>query len=356
VRKYKGRTLFCGGRKATREQVERRFEFLRDEADRPAGSPPAAPQTYRELLSRFLASCRDRVRTGRPKPLSERTLHNYLVTLNDFGDFVGGGSIISEVNRPDIFAAYGKRFGDWKASGFDSIVTRVGALFRWAAEMEYIDRYRPGPSFARPHKSILRDERLQLQFCFSPEEYRKLARSAGQTMRCFIGLGLYAAMNNSEVSHLAREVVDLDAKRIDFQRRKKGRIRRICPLPDDLVDSLRNYARPHAADARDEGFYFLTRRGHLYSSTRHHDGKPGDSLGRMFRKLMDSAGVELRPGRGFHGLRTTFYNACPRDYELERKIIMGRAQGTVDYDSYLEGDGSDRLRELVAHVHSKFST
>jgi hypothetical protein len=54
-------------------------------------------------------------------------------------------------------------------------------------------------------------------------------------------------------------------------------------------------------------------------------------------------------------LRTTFYNACPRDYELERKIIMGRAQGTVDYDSYLEGDGSDRLRELVDHVYSAFS-
>jgi integrase len=221
--------------------------------------------------------------------------------------------------------------------------------------MEIIDRYRPGPGFVRPDKSLLRDERLQLSFCFTPDEYRKLVRKAGPTMRCFLGLGLYAAMNNSEISHLSGDVIDFDSKRIDFRRRKQGRVRRICPLPDSLVDDLRKYARPDPADPGDSDLYFLTRSGHPYSATRHRDGKPSDSIGRMFRKLMDAADVELRPGRGFKGLRTTFFNACPRGYEPERAIIMGRAKGTVDYDSYLEGDGSDRLRELVDHVYSAFS-
>lgn len=349
VRRYAGLTVFCGGRKASRKEVEDKYLARTREID---GAPRRAPispgpsMTYRDLLSDFMAACEARCKTGKPSPMSRRTLHNYDVVLNQFGKFVGGGTPIGQIG-PIQFSAFASKFAGWKASGFDSIVCRVSALFRWAAQMEYIDRFRPGPQFVRPAKAHIRDDRIALAKSFTIEEVAKLYRAANPTMRCWIGLGICCAFNNSDIANVTRDAIDLDAALIDFRRRKTGKIRRICPLPPQVVADLRAYVRPEPCDAAHDDHFFLSVNGHPYSGTRKRDGKPSDSISRLFRKLMDGV-VPLVRGRNFSGLRTTAYNLMPDG--LERKIIMGHAHGDIGLDSYLEAIGVEKLRAAVEHV------
>jgi integrase len=354
-RMHRGKTLWCGGAKATRQEVEETFHRKRGETDNEAQrTAPDAPRAYRVVLGEFLTYCQRRVETGKPRPMSRRTLHNYDVALNAFGTFVGGGTLFADTNDPRLFAEYAAKFGKWKASGYDSVVARISALYEWAAGMEHIDRFRPGPAFQRPAKSLKRDERIDLSLTFGPAEYAKLYAKANHVTRCWLGLGLFAAMNNSEVAWLDRRCVDLDAGVVDFRRRKIGKVRRVCPLPDFVVADLRSYRRPEPIAPDLAGLFFLTVSGRCYTE---HEGRPSDSMSRMFREMEKDAVVAHQRGRNFKGLRTTFYNLAPRHgYDLERKIIMGRAHGTVDLDSYLEDVGLDRLRHVVAHVFDQFST
>lgn len=357
VKKYRGRTVYCGGVDATADELVRTFAAKCDAID--GELCVGNPGSYREVLSEFLTAMQRRHETGKPRPLSARTLHNYTVVLNDFGKFVGGGKPIDAVNRPEIFARYAAGFSEWKNSGYDSVVSRVSALFRWAERMEYIDRFRPGPEFQRPAKAAIRDDRLLLSKSFTGEEFAKLYAAASIVMRCWLGLGLWCAMNNAEVAHLTLDVLDLDNAVIDFTRRKQGRIRRICPMPDLLVQDLRAYRRYEPAHADDAALVFITRSGNGYAGTRRRDGKPSDMISRMFRELMAGAGVELRHGRNFSGLRTTHFNlgaGAGADYDVERKIIFGRAQGSIDLDHYLEGVLHDRLRHVCSHVYAQFSS
>jgi hypothetical protein len=165
VRSYLGQTLFCGGRTATRDEVEATYQEKKKAVDEGAALL-RRERTYRQVLGEFLTVCEARVRTGKPRRMRPRTLHNYDVLLNQFGEHVGGSTAFSQTNNPAVFSDFARRFGDWKSSGFDSVVTRIGALYNWAVEMEYIDRYRPGPQFQRPDKQELRDERLDLSKSF----------------------------------------------------------------------------------------------------------------------------------------------------------------------------------------------
>lgn len=366
VKWYKGKTrTVCPKDTPTSEIVDRWADVKHRIDNEQAGGKLniRGVRSYRVVLSEFLAACETRVNAtnNRVRPMSRRTLHNYDVLLNDFGKFVGGGTSIDLCNRPEVFADYAKRFAHYSAAGFDSVVSRIGALFNWAEDMEYIDRWRPGPQFKRPAKGAIRDERIDLSKTFSPDEFAKLYVAANKTERCLLGLGLFAGMNNSEVSHLARSCVDLDAGLVDFRRRKHGKARRVCPLPHFVVADLRAYNRPEPAHANDADLFFLTEYGNPYSSTRKRDGKPSDSLSRIFRELMIAAKVKHKRGRNFSGLRTTHYNTARQmpaagDFDIERKIIYGRAHGTIDLDSYLEIQGVERLWVVTNHIVSVFST
>ena len=94
--------------------------------------------------------------------------------------------------------------------------------------------------------------------------------------------------------------------------------------------------------------FFISADGRPYSES--HASGPRCSVSVLFGRLCEDAGVK-RVGRSFSGLRTTFYNLAPSgEWELERKIIMGHAQGTIGLDSYLEDVGLDRLRHVVNSV------
>jgi integrase len=125
----------------------------------------------------------------------------------------------------------------------------------------------------------------------------------------------------------------------------------VIPLPPSVVDILRGYVRP-AANPIDD-LFFLTVCGNPYAQSESRDGtfKPSNTISRLFRELMENAGLSVGDGRNFSGLRTSFYNLAPRSgYDVERSIIMGHARGTIELDSYLEDVGCDRLAHVVNHV------
>jgi integrase len=364
VRWYKGRCVFVAGKRTPLEKVEKKWEDKRDRIDAAERGEVApvipAVRTYRNVLSEFLAAMEHRHKTGKPKTLAARTLHNYTTELNRLGRFVHDGRKVADrsidaANDPAILAAYARQYAGWKASGYDSIISRIGALFTWAVEMEYIERYRPGPGFQRPPKQDIRDERIGLSKSFAPGEVLALYEKTGNTgFRCWVALGVCAAFTNSDIATVPRQLIDLATGVIDFRRKKTGKVRRVIPLPADVVALLKSYQRPAAADEKWDDLFFLTENGTPYSRTRFNG--PSCSLNRMFRKMMENAGITLRKGRSFTGLRTTFFNLCPKGYSDERAIIMGRAKGTIDLDHYLEDVGMDRLRHVVNHVWGLISS
>lgn len=353
-RSHKGRSVYCGGRSASRGQVEKTFARKRDAIDNEQPLGADRIRSYREVLSEFLAEQQGRV-DAPTNGIKSRTLHNYVTQLNDFGAFVGGSTPIGEIG-PEQFSKYAAKFAKYKPAGFDSIITRVSALFNWAVEMEYIDRYRPGPKFKRPDKQQIRDHRIDRTRAFTAAEVHKLYKAAPLVWKCFIGLGVCAAFNNSDIANVTRTAIDLDLKLVDFRRRKKGKIRRVCPLPDGVVANLKAYQRPEPIDPAYADHFFLTRNGHPYSRSRKADGKPTDAISRLFPRLIEFAKVNAIEGRNFAGLRTTFANLAPPGYRDEIEIIMGHAHGSVLLDNYLEGVGLERLKFVVDHVWALVST
>jgi len=355
---YRGKTRHACGRKTPPDQVEQVWRQRANEIDRIASIPASMRtpicRTYRQVLSEFLAVQHSRIGAKKNR-IEQRTFDNYTAALNRFGTFTVDGTAVADMEFSQIgpreFSAYARSLSHYSASGFDSVVTLIGALFNWAAKMEYIDRYRPGPEFVRPAKADLRDDRMKIGKSFTPEQIARQYVAAGPAMRCMIALGICAAFNNSDIAHLTRDVIDLNTGIIDFRRRKVGKVRRVIPLPAAVTAILRKYKRPDPADDAYAGLFFLTRQGRPYSRTRTGKG-PSCTLSRIYADLLTQLGMKKpKDRRSFSGLRTSFFNLAPRgEWELERKVIMGRAQGSIDLDSYLEDVGMDRLEHVVNHV------
>ncbi|HLL90365.1 MAG TPA: hypothetical protein VK324_13785 [Tepidisphaeraceae bacterium] len=350
--------------------VKRRLDAEADATARadalpdPTRAAARAAVTYRVVLSEFLTRQQWRVGAARDR-IERRTYDNYVYELNRFGAFVHDGLKVADrpidelAADPKVFTAYARHLGSWKASGFDSVVSRVLALFRWAGPlphgMGYCGPANQGPDFRRPDKEQLRDERIGQTFSFTPAEVATLYLAANHTVRCWIAQGVCGGFINSDVAHVTRDVQDLAVGVTDFRRRKQGKVRRVIPWPDDVVELLRQYCRPDASDPAHADLFYLSTNGNPYSRTREGSG-PSCSISRMFARLIEDAGVTKVRGRSFKGLRTTLYNRWPKvgpdggPMDVERKIVMGRAQGTVDLDHYLEDVGLDRIRHGVNHV------
>lgn len=353
TRWYRGNGRHVCGKTVPLDQIESCWNAVKAHWDavldaKPEPGPLPNERTYRDTLSEFMAIKRASIDAAR-KSITRRTFQNYEQALNDFGNFVSRDGKIADLPiakiGPEHFTAYAGKFSAWKSSGWDSVVSRVGALFRWAVEMDYIERYRPGPQFRRPDKKEIRSERIELQKVWTLQQIAKAWASANLTMRCFIALGICAGFNNSDIAHFNRTVYDAAMGIIDFRRRKSGKIRRVIPLPPDVMALLASYSRPEPSQPRWSDLFFISVEGNPYAGG---DEKPSNSISALTRKLLDSCGIK---GKSFSGLRTTHFNLAPKGkWETERSIVMGHAKGTIALDHYLEEVGVDELRHYVAHV------
>lgn len=366
VRYYLGKTRFVCSRSIPLNEVEDKWIEVKQDIDKARNIVEIVVKhaifDYRTAMDFFLESLKLRVGAAHKK-IEQRTYQNYVAELNRFGNFICDGAdlkiadmalnLIGEVELSE----YAGSLRHWKASGFDSVVCRVGAFFDWCVGKKYITAWSPGPDFVRPAKQEIRDQRIDRTRSFTPKQVAKAFVAGNNTVKCWIALGICAAFINSDVAHVTRTVTDLKDGIIDFRRRKFGKVRRVIPLPPDVVDLLKAYVRPDPKDAGDEDLFFLSQYGLPFSRTI--GCGPSCSISAIFGRLLDDHAIrEKADGKNFAGLRTTFYNLAPRntEYEVERKIIMGRAQGTIDLDSYLEDVGLDRLRHVVNHVWGQIKT
>ncbi|MDB5296647.1 MAG: Phage integrase family protein, partial [Phycisphaerales bacterium] len=320
--------------------------------------PAPGVLTLRELASRYVDYLQQRATTGKPKPITPRTLHDYVKIVRAFGKAVGGDTPAAKVGPPE-FAAFARSIGHLAPSAFGAIVGKVRAWWNWAVDAELIDRVRFGPDFRVPPAAELRDSRIARRRRFTPAEVARLYESADATIKPMIGLGICGALNNSEVGWLERECVDLASGVLDFRRRKRGKVRRVVPLPPDVVAALAAYARPDPIDPAHAGLFFVSPAGHPYNRQRDTaDGGHTDKVGLDFARHMRRAGLKVAgagDGRSFAGLRTTFANLAPGGYREEVEIITGHARGTVLLDHYLEDVGLARLVHVVDHVWGQVS-
>lgn len=348
---YKGKTRWVCGLDATLEEVEDLWKKKRDaiNADTPLMiQPTIGSKTLREAISDFLTAAEHRQKTGKPTPLSARMLHNYAVDLNHFGAFTCGDTPIGEIG-PDQFTAYAQSISNRAASGYDSTVAHICTLFRYCVSNESLERVRFGTQFKRRHKGEVRDQRIAKPISFTPEEVAKLIDNAGGAMKPMIMLGICGALNNSEAAWLDRACVDLKEGVIDFRRRKTGRVRRVIPLPLEVVSELQKYARPNPADEAYSSLFFLTDAGLPY--VRMTDAAQANTISVLFARLANDCEIKKpEDGRGFKGLRTTFTNLAPPNYREEIELITGHARGTILLDHYLENVGLDRLKHVVDFV------
>lgn len=313
--------------------------------------------TLRELMSEFFTAMEARVKTGKPRPLAPRTYQNYVAELNAFGAVVDPNLPIADIG-PELFNAFAETIKDHRAATYDSTIARIRVCFQWAVDMEYLERTRFGPAFSRPAREDIRDERVGRERAFAAAEVRAIIGTATGTIRLMILLGICGGLNNSEVATLTRQCVDLAAGVLDFRRRKEGRIRRVIPLPDEVVAELRAYTRPDPTLPEYADHFFLTEgsgltrklpRGHPYN--RNHN-----VITQMFNRAQVAAGVRKEgesDGRSFAGLRTTFVTLAPRGRTAEVEFIIGHKQGTILLDHYKESVDLHRLRRVVNYVWSQ---
>jgi integrase len=356
------------------DAVESAWHDLKRAVDHQTSRAPRGDGiTLKEVAGKFLARQERRRESGSVlKPLSAHTFRDYVKTLELLRDVWGADRDVTSL-KPSDFDKVLARFQGRAPSTVARTIAYVRAFFAYAVKAEIIpDTPRFGPDFTKPHQQAHRDNRMAKVKAYQPAEICTLWKAATHEERCWMGLGIACAFDNSDISSLTRDVVDLKAGVIDFRRRKTGLVRRVCPIPPNVVKLLKAYERPKPVDAKLDDRFFLTANGYPLVRIQVHKKDPMrtveiDALSLRWKRLQSRAG--LRPpivvaqrggvrtekypkgdGRGFRSLRTTFSNLAPFGFREEVEIIMGHAHGSVLLDNYLESVGLDRLKQLMRAV------
>lgn len=372
VKWYKNKTRFVCSKNTPPEQVDDEWAKLKaqiDGADRPRSANGIA---LRHLYSLYIEWAERRVKTGRPKPLSPFTLEDQIRTLRSFVKTVGGSKDVSELTPAD-FAAYAATLDGRAASTASRHIAYVKAMFAWGDEDDHCASPKFGTSFVKPPAAVRRDERIGAEKMYTPEEIGAVWLVARDEEKLWMAMALTGGMDNSDISHITRDIVDMDKGVFDYRRRKVGRIRRVIPIHPVVLSLL----IPHLESTSGERL-FSTPNGHPLVRMNPSKKRPGranpiDYIAMRWTRLLQESGVRGKPERtkveeedgtvrrpltwkpsqerrGFRGLRTTFSNLVPMGYGDERDIIMGHTKGSTFVENYLERIGTERLREVVNHV------
>jgi integrase len=259
-----------------------------------------------------------------------------------------------------------KHSGGLGPDGLTRTVTIVRGMFKYAYEMELIDRpMKYGRSFERPSATQRRKARRASEMkhgkrLFSPAQIRQILALAGCPLRAMILLGLNAGFGNTDCSRLVKSVLDLKLGIIEFDRPKTG-IERVAPIWPETIQALQEAieARPSPREeARD--LVFVTKYGRSWSReiiNRDSEGlvktvSRSDSIGQEFDKLLRKLEIK-RPGLSFYALRHTFRTLADEagDQHAVHRIMGHQIPGMSGI--YVEEISLDRLRAVTDHVRSK---
>ncbi len=320
--------------------------------------------TVRYLVNHFLTAKQRRVESGE---MGRRSFSDYHGAAGRLVGFLGRHRLVDDVTSDDfgrLRAHLSKRRGP---VALGNEIGRVRSIFKHGYEAGLLNRpVRYGPEFSKPPKRAMRLARRQRgEQMFEPNEVRLLLASAGPAIRAMILLGLNCGMGNTDVAHLPRSALDLEAGTLEFPRPKTGIPRRAVLWPE-TVGALRDWLaiRPRPKRDEDNDLVFITKYGHRWVRVE----EPGDrskggtkavvkdAVVLEFGKLVRSVRVH-RHGRGFYALRHTFRTVA--DEVGDRRavdLIMGHENGADIATHYVERIADERLSRVAAHVRGWVAT
>ncbi len=318
-------------------------------------TPPDDPSglTVQQLVNHFLTAKAALIRSGE---LSERTFRQYDTTCGRLVEALGPGRIVDALTPTDFGHLREKLAAGRGPVSLGSEITVARMVFKFAYDQAFLDKpIRYGQSFDKPTRKTLRVERARRgSKMFEAAELRAILDAAGVPMRAFVLLGVNCAFGSTDIANLPKDAIDLQTGWIDYARGKTGIGRRI-PLWPETVEAVRAAIdqRPAPKDKADEGVAFLTRFGARWLKLNRKEGRegatPDDALGKEFKKLLVSLGID-RAGVGFYALRHTFRTVAD---EAKDQPAAGAIMGHHDNSmaaTYRERINDDRLRAVVETV------
>jgi integrase len=313
------------------------------------------------LASRFLTAKKQLVDT---RELTPRSFADYFSTCERVVRVFGRDRLVIDLATDD-FARLRKDIASTLGPvALGSEIQRVRVLFKYGYDAGLIDRpVRYGPTFKRPSKKTLRQERhTKGERMFEAAQLRQLIVKAGVPLRAMILLGINCGFGNNDCGTLPVSALDSDGAWIRFPRPKTA-IQRRCPLWPETVVALRKAIaeRPIAKDEDDDGLVFLTKYGQPWAKGREVaisqdedggftvKGNRANPLSHETRKILVALKL-YRPGLGFYALRHSFETIAG---EAKDQVAVGHIMGHADGSMaavYRERISDERLKAVTEHV------
>ncbi|HEX2953089.1 MAG TPA: tyrosine-type recombinase/integrase [Bacillota bacterium] len=179
----------------------------------------------------------------------------------------------------------------------NKFITILKAVFNWAIDNEVIEKC--------PKLRVLKKVPLTKEdrAVFTPNQIKTLLEKSSPQMKAMIMLGLNCGFGCTDCGELRWSSLDLDKRRVCFPRSKTG-VGRNLPLWPETIDAIKGLGKKSE-------YVFLTRCGHPWvrTITKTKNGEPhmvsDNAVSKVFKKLMDSTGIEFPKGTGFYTLRRT---------------------------------------------------
>lgn len=379
VRWYNGKTRWVCGKSTPLERIERRWIEVQDGIDKQDARPVRrirfGGMSFKAFAGEVLARMEGRLHPSSTNAFKPHTMHDYKRMLDFLKKYWGPEIDILRVGPSDFdMLIQEMRRREWSPYTVGRYVAYVRAFFQYAKDAQIIPEVPEyGPDFKKPPKQDHRDARMDKEKAFTPQEICQQWLVATQEQQCWIALGLNCAFDNSDIATLTHDDINLDSGVIDFKRRKKGKVRRVCPLLPITLKLLKAYKRPKPAAEEYEKYFFLAGDGRPLVRIQPKKNDPRRTtevnvITNTWKHLVIKAGLRNQikikvkgdgrtsakfpegDWRGFRSFRTSFANLAPYGYRDEVEIVLGHAHGSVLLENYLEKVHTTRLKELVTAV------
>lgn len=385
---FSGKTKYVCGKlppRAAEQRLRDRWDELTGNhrtAVRAGANARGADLTVKEMCNEYMAWLRQRVQSGRPRPMSKRTYEDYRLALQLFCNTMVKGFDGRLADRdavalgPPDFTAFAARIPGTSPYTHSRYVAAVTACYSWANKADRIPHpVKFGPDFAKASVDELSAARADIEKSFTRDQVRVVlgADDKGRIVRelppvwwAIVWICLNCAFANQDIGKLPRDakILDLDGGVIQFRRGKKGRAYRKSLLWPVTVAAIRAYLphRPKPAAEEHDGLLFLTNHGLPFVRHKDHVDDVGtllkatriDSAGQWFGDYLSSIEGLDSEGRSLSGFRTTFRTeaeAMPEDRKDNDAIdlIMGHRRRHISAQ-YVEKFPLSKLHNVLSFV------
>ena len=302
-KKVRGRTRYFG---LLRDPQGALAEWIKDRDYLLAGlEPPAldAGTTAEELLNIFLSNCDDRIGSG---TMTRRGKASY-VALKPIFRAAGVNHVSVRNLGPEHFAKIRRAISDGRSLRTQkNYIVGTRTLFKWAADMEYIESVHFGPEFKAPPSDKIEAEQEDRCRFIDRETILSAMKLADQKMRVAILLGINCAFGPGDTVAITTDHIHLDSEipYHEFRRTKNSRKRAAVLWPETVV-AIRGYMegdrRPKVSGEK----RLILANGVPY-------GRHGDmTLAAIFRGILNECGGR-KAGVGLGSLRHTYATVIDR--------------------------------------------